>query len=153
MFVVNKDAIEALALASMGRKLRAGQMLYGGEVGGAIVPSEEGDFLTELAREVLRSAEVDDLQPPFADGMNISPLGACSALRHSPLGCPTEVSPFLVPVSPRTWDEWLNSVTSLAGCQFRGDPVNKPMPICWVSCPFGVRCWRNRSKYSFALYA
>jgi hypothetical protein len=32
-----------------GRKMRAAQMLYGDEVGGAIVPAEEGDFITELA--------------------------------------------------------------------------------------------------------
>jgi hypothetical protein len=38
------------ALALMGRKMRAAQTLYGDEVGGAIVPAEEGDFITELAR-------------------------------------------------------------------------------------------------------
>lgn len=42
------------------------------EVGGAIVPVEEGDFITELAREVLRSAELDDLQSLFAVEMQVS---------------------------------------------------------------------------------
>jgi hypothetical protein len=51
----------------MGRKMRAAQTLYGDEVGGAIVPVEEGDFITELAREVLRGAELDNLQSLFAD--------------------------------------------------------------------------------------
>ena len=47
--------------------MRAAQTLYGDEVGGAIVPVEEGDFITELAREVLRGGEQDDLQSLFAD--------------------------------------------------------------------------------------
>lgn len=50
--------MEAQALALMGRKMRAAQLLYGDNVGGAIVPVEEGDFITELAREVLRGAEL-----------------------------------------------------------------------------------------------
>jgi hypothetical protein len=84
----------------MGCKMRAAQTMYGDEVGGAIVPVEEGDFITELAREVLQGAELDDLQSLFADEMNIS---------NSPMGCPTETSPLMVPVLPssQTWDEWL----------------------------------------------
>ena len=66
---------------------------------------EDGDFITELAREVLRGAELDDLQSLFADEMQMS---------NSPMGCPTETSPILVPVQPRTWDEWLNQ-RDLAG--------------------------------------
>jgi hypothetical protein len=99
VFAVYKDAMEAQALALMGRKMRAAQTLYGDEVGGAIVPVEEGDFITELAREVLRGAELDDLQSLFADEMRVS---------NSPMGCPTEVSPVQAPVQPRTWDEWLS---------------------------------------------
>jgi hypothetical protein len=99
VFAVYKDAMEAQALALIGRKMRAAQTLYGDEVGGAIVPAEEGDFITELAREVLRGAELDDLQSLFADEMHVS---------NSPMGCPTEISPVLVPVQPRTWDEWLS---------------------------------------------
>jgi hypothetical protein len=66
---------------------------------------EDGDFITELAREVLRGTELDDLQSLFADEMQMS---------NSPMGCPTETSPILVPVQPRTWDEWL-SQRDLAG--------------------------------------
>ncbi len=42
-----------------------------------------------------------DLQTLFADEMQVS---------NSPLGCPTEVSPLMVPVLPgsQTWDEWLS---------------------------------------------
>jgi len=97
VFAVYKDAMEAQALALMGRKMRAAQTLYGDEVGGAIVSVEEGDFITELAREVLRGAELDDLQSLFADEMRVS---------NSPMGCPTEISPVLVPVSPKTWLDW-----------------------------------------------
>ena len=66
---------------------------------------EEGDFITELAREVLRGAELDDLQSLFADEMRGS---------NSPMGCPTEISLVLIPMSPKTWDEWL-SQRDLAG--------------------------------------
>jgi hypothetical protein len=99
VFAVYKGTMEAQALALMGRKMRAAQLLYGDNVGGAIVPVEEGDFITELAREVLRGAELDDLQSLFADEMQVS---------NSPLGCPTEDSPVLFPIQPRTWDEWLS---------------------------------------------
>jgi len=100
IFAVYRGTMEAQALALMGRKMRAAQLLYGDNVGGAIVPVEDGDFITELAREVLRGAELDDLQSLFADEMQMS---------NSPMGCPTETSPILVPVLPRTWDEWLGS--------------------------------------------
>lgn len=105
VFAVYKDAMEAQALALMGRKVRAAQTLHGDEADGAIVPVEEGDFITELVREVLRSAELEDLQSRFANEMNVS---------NSPMGCLTEVSPVLVPAQPRTWDEWL-SQRSLSG--------------------------------------
>ena len=97
VFAVYEDAMKAQALALMGRKMRAAQTLYGDEVGGAIVPVEDGDFITELAREVLRGAELDDLQSLFADEMRVS---------NSPMGCPTEISPVLIPISPKTWLDW-----------------------------------------------
>ena len=80
--------------------MKAAQLLYGDEVGGAIVPHEDGDFLTELAREVLNNSKLADLQSLFADEMQIS---------NSPLGCPTEVSPLMVTVLPisQSWEEWL----------------------------------------------
>lgn len=95
VFAVYRDAMEAQGLALMGRKMRAAQTLYGDEVGGAIVPVEEGDFITELAREVLRGAELDDLLLLFADEMHVS---------NSPMGCLTETSPVLIPV--KTWLDW-----------------------------------------------
>ena len=49
----------------------------------------------ELAREVLRGAALDDLQSLFADEMCVS---------NSPMGCPKEISPVLIPV--KTWLDW-----------------------------------------------
>ena len=82
--------MEALALALIGCKMRAAQTLYGDEVGGVIVPVEEDDFITELARDVLHGAELDDVQSLFADEMWVS---------NSPRSCLTEISPVLIPVS------------------------------------------------------
>lgn len=97
VFAVYRSTMEAQALALIGRKMRATQLLYGDNVGGAIVPVEDGDFITELAREVLRGAQLDDLQSLFADEMQMS---------NSPMGCPTEISPVLIHVSPKTWLDW-----------------------------------------------
>ena len=92
--------MEAKALSLMGRKMKAAQLLFGDEVGGAIVPEDEGDFLTQLARDVLNGTKLSDLQTLFADEMQVS---------NSPLGCLTEISPLMVPVLPasQTWEEWL----------------------------------------------
>jgi hypothetical protein len=122
VFSVYRGTMEAQALALMGRKMRAAQLLYGDNVGGAIVPVEDGDFITELAREVLRGAELDDLQSLFADEMRVS---------NSPMGCPTEISPVLVPVQSRTWDEWLgerNLSGKLAAIKRSGKRSNVGQP-------------------------
>ena len=104
IFTVYQNTLEEQALSLMGRKMRAAQLLYGDEVGGAIVEAEEGDFLTELAREVLQGAELHDLQSLFADESHLS---------SSAMGCPTEPSAPLVPLPPppfatkqMSWQEW-----------------------------------------------
>lgn len=99
LFSVYNGTMEASALSVMGRKMKAAQLLYGDEVGGAIVPEEEGDFLTQLARDVLHNARLDDLQTLFADDNRIS---------HSPLGCPTQPSASspVIEVSMLSWEEW-----------------------------------------------
>ena len=91
--------MEARALALMGRKMRAAQTLYGDEVGGAIVPEEDGDLLTELAREVLSEADLPDLQAMFADDMKVS---------HNPMGNLTLPSAIIIP-EPKitTWSDWI----------------------------------------------
>jgi len=95
--------MEARALALMGQKMKAAQLLYGDEVGGAIVPEEDGDILMKLAREALESADLPDLQSLFADEVVVS---------NSPMGCPTAPSVSLpVPEMPKTvsWSDWMTN--------------------------------------------
>jgi hypothetical protein len=78
--------LEEHALRLMGRKMKAAQLLYGDSVGGAIVPEDGENFLTELARTVLAGQTLPDLHQLFA---------AADQVTHSALGCPTAVSPSL----------------------------------------------------------
>ena len=108
IFSVYSEAMEARALALMGQKMKAAQLLYGDEVGGAIVPEEDGDILMKLAREALESADLPDLQSLFADDVVVS---------NSPLGCPTALSiPLPVPEMPKavSWSDWMTQ-KGLAG--------------------------------------
>jgi len=101
IFAVYSDAMEARALALMGQKMKAAQLLYGDEVGGAIVPDEDGDILMKLAREALESADLPDLQSLFADEVVVS---------NSPMGCPTTPSVTLpLPDKPKvvSWSDWM----------------------------------------------
>jgi hypothetical protein len=101
IFSIYSEAMEARALVLMGQKMKAAQLLYGDEVGGAIVPEEDGDILMKLAREALESADLPDLQSLFADEVVVS---------NSPMGCPTAPSVTL-PVSdlPKavSWSDWM----------------------------------------------
>ncbi len=100
LFSVYEGTMEARALALMGRKMRAAQTLYGDEVGGAIVPQEDGDLLTELAREVLSDADLPDLQAMFADDMLVS---------HNPMGSLTLASAVIIPETKViTWADWVS---------------------------------------------
>jgi hypothetical protein len=103
IFSVYNSAMEATALALMGRKMKAAQLVYGDEVGGAIVPEDEGDFLTQLARDVLDGAKLSDLQTLFADDLQVS---------HNPMGSLTTPSAVIVP-GPKvlTWDDWVTTKT------------------------------------------
>jgi len=87
----------------MGRKMKAAQLVYGDEVGGAIVPEEEGDFLTQLARDVLEGAKLSDLQTLFADDLQVS---------QNPMGSLTTPSAVIVPGTKlMTWDDWVTQKT------------------------------------------
>ena len=103
IFSVYNSAMEATALGLMGRKMKAAQLVYGDEVGGAIVPEEEGDFLTQLARDVLEGAKLSDLQTLFADDLQVS---------HNPMGSLTTPSAVIIP-GPKvmTWDDWVSQKT------------------------------------------
>jgi len=101
IFSVYSEAMEARALALMGQKMKAAQLLYGDEVGGAIVEQDEGDILMKLAREALESADLPDLQSLFADEVVVS---------NSPMGCPTVPSaPLPLPELPKvvSWSDWM----------------------------------------------
>lgn len=101
VFTVYNDTMESRALALIGAKMKAAQLLYGDNVGGAIVPEEDGDILMKLAREALESADLPDLQSLFADEVVVS---------NSPLGCPTAPSaPLPVPEMPKvvSWSDWM----------------------------------------------
>ncbi len=103
IYSVYSSAMEATALALMGKKMKAAQLVYGDEVGGAIVPEEEGDFLTQLARDVLDGAKLSDLQTLFADDLQVS---------HNPMGSLTTPSAVIVQ-GPKvmTWDDWVSQKT------------------------------------------
>jgi uncharacterized methyltransferase DUF6094/helicase-like protein len=101
IYSVYSEAMEARALALMGSKMKAAQLLYGDNVGGAIVQEDEGDILMKLAREALESADLPDLQSLFAGEVVVS---------NSPMGCPTAPSvPLLVPEMPKvvSWSDWM----------------------------------------------
>jgi len=101
VFSVYNDTMESRALALIGAKMKAAQLLYGDNVGGAIVPEEDGDILMKLAREALESADLPDLQSLFADEVIVS---------NSPLGCPTAPSaPLPITDVPKvvSWADWM----------------------------------------------
>ena len=102
VFSVYHGAMESQALALIGAKMKAAQLLYGDEVGGAIVPEDDGDILMKLAREALEAADLPDLQALFADEVVVS---------NSPLGCPTVPSvPLPVPEISvvSSWADWMS---------------------------------------------
>ncbi len=84
VFTGYERTTEIQAQALMGVKMKAAQLLYGDEVGGAIVPESGGDFLTELARNALEDKQLPDLQSMFAE---VQPATT------SALGSPTAKSP------------------------------------------------------------
>jgi len=114
VFSVYNDTMESRALALIGAKMKAAQLLYGDNVGGAIVPEEDGDILMKLAREALESADLPDLQSLFADEVVVS---------NSPMGCPTAPSaPLPVPDLPKvvSWSDWMTQKG------MAGRPANRP---------------------------
>ena len=113
VFSVYHGAMESQALALIGAKMKAAQLLYGDEVGGAIVPEDDGDILMKLAREALEAADLPDLQALFADEVVVS---------NSPLGCPTAPSAAIpTPEMPAiiSWADWMKQ---------RGTTGSKPAP-------------------------
>jgi hypothetical protein len=106
VFSVYHGAMESQALALIGAKMKAAQLLYGDEVGGAIVQEDDGDILMKLAREALDAADLPDLQALFADEVVVS---------NSPLGCPTAVSVTLPVPDISTVSSWADWVSQRGG--------------------------------------
>lgn len=121
VFTVYNGTIEAQALALIGAKMKAAQLLYGDNVGGAIVPEEDGDILMKLAREALESADLPDLQSLFADEVQVS---------NSPMGSPLIPSvPLPVPELPAisSWSDWMahNGVVGKLAGRSRTKPATQ----------------------------
>ena len=97
----------------MGRKMKAGQTLYGDEVGGAIVPEDEGDLLLKLAREALNKADIPDLQSLFAENCRVerptipSVTGPTSTVID--IRCKTEPAFPPAPAKTVTFDNWMDA--------------------------------------------
>ena len=66
-FAVYSDTMEHRAVAHVGRKIAAAQLLYGDDVAGALVEQAGvgGGFLEELAREVVANTDIPDLGELF----------------------------------------------------------------------------------------
>lgn len=67
-FLAYEDSMEHRAVAHVGQKIAAAQLLYGDDVSGALVSEAGagGSLLEQLAREVANNAEVPDLGEMFA---------------------------------------------------------------------------------------
>jgi len=101
--------------------MKAAQLLYGDNVGGAIVQEDEGDILMKLAREALESADLPDLQSLFADEVVVS---------NSPIGYPTVPSaPLPVPDMPKvvSWSDWMTErgIAGKSANRNRSKPVTQ----------------------------
>jgi hypothetical protein len=73
--------MEERAVALVGEKIAAAQLLYGEEVSGAIVPDVEDSILEELAQDALSHRAIPHLEAIFAreNRGTISPLGSPTA--------------------------------------------------------------------------
>jgi hypothetical protein len=110
VFAIYNNTMEARALALMGQKMKAGQTLYGDEVGGAIVPEDEGDLLLKLAREALSKADIPDLQSLFAENCHVE-RPAVSVTEIEMAVASTDLVPAGRPASPTrttTFDAWMD---------------------------------------------
>lgn len=95
-FTMYQNTLESSALSYMGKKMYAAQLVYGDEVAGAIVEADDGDFLMELANEVLSGKQMDDLTTLFAQE---------NGATNSITGSPTAVSPTLPTPVARSLEE------------------------------------------------
>jgi superfamily II DNA or RNA helicase len=104
IFCVYSSSLEGSALALMGKKMKAAQLLYGDEVGGAIVPTDDGDFLTQLARDVLSNNKLPDLSSLFAtEASHVKMADVWGNMPSKDLIVPVE-NPN---ATETTWEDWM----------------------------------------------
>ncbi len=93
-FPVYEGALEESALDLLGAKMKAAQIFYGDEVGGALVEEEdESDLLHSLLRRALGETEVGRAEGLFTSGKSQTEMVATT---DSPIGSLMAVSPRLV---------------------------------------------------------
>jgi hypothetical protein len=89
-FPVYEGTLEEGALDLLGAKMKAAQIFYGEEVGGALIEDEdESDLLHGLLRRALGEVEIGRAEGMFASG-------DAQMVTDSPIGSPTAISPRLV---------------------------------------------------------
>jgi hypothetical protein len=99
VFSVYNGTMEARALSLMGAKMKAAQLLYGDEVGGAIVPERGRGFADRAGARGAQRRGSADLQTLFADEMKVS---------SNPLGSLTTPSAVILPGEKvLTWSDWM----------------------------------------------
>jgi hypothetical protein len=81
-YVVYRDTMEEQAIRLIGKKMAAGQMLYGDDVAGALVDDED-DFMKELLRAIMDDEELAAVESLF---------GQDEGTTESPVGSPTRTS-------------------------------------------------------------
>jgi hypothetical protein len=125
-FLSYRDTLEDLALRLMGRKLYAAQLLYGDEVGGAIVESDDGNFLAELARTAISQAPMDDYAALFSSRMETEGAATEIAVPDMPL------MP-IVCIPETTRGVSMSDLRAFVGRQLRRQPVPAAVPETQIS--------------------
>ncbi len=89
-FPVYEGTLEEGAINLLGAKMKAAQIFFGDEVGGALIEDEDdSDMLHGLLRQALGQVEVGRAEGLFG-------LGNDQLVTDSPIGSPTAISPHLV---------------------------------------------------------
>ena len=89
-FPVYEGTLEEGAINLLGAKMKAAQIFFGDEVGGALIEDEDdSDMLHGLLRQALGQVEVGRAEGLFS-------LGNDQTVTDSPIGSPTAISPRLV---------------------------------------------------------
>jgi hypothetical protein len=83
-YVVYKDTMEDQAIRLIGKKMAAGQMLYGDDVAGALVDDTDAGFVTELLRAIEDEEDLEAVAAIFGKDDGTTESGAGSPTRTSP---------------------------------------------------------------------